>query len=72
MRPYPDVPVNLRITDQELHESNNYVWTKEKTRILIKLRNNGFTWAEIAEELNTGRNAVRQKYYKLRNEEEER
>lgn len=71
MRPYPDVPVGLRITDQELHESNFYQWTKGKVRTLIKLRNSGFTWAEIASEMNISRSLARRKYYKVRRQRED-
>ena len=70
MRPYPDVPVGMRLTDQELHEKNYYVWPDEKTAQLIALKRRGFTWAEIAVDMNIGRAAARKKYYKMRDEEE--
>ena len=65
MRPYPDVPVGMRLTDHQLHESIGG-WADEKTEQLLALRQRGFTWAEIATEMNTSRDGVRKKYYRIR------
>jgi len=69
MRPYPDVPVGMRLTDHELHESIGG-WADGKTAQLIALKRRGFTWAEVATEMNTSRDGVRKKYYRIRDEEE--
>ena len=70
MRPYPDVPVGMRLTDRELHESLGGWWADEKTAQLLALKQRGFTWAEVAVDMNIGRDAARKKYYKMRDEEE--
>ena len=66
MKPYPNVPVGMRLTDHELHESLGGWWADEKTAQLIALRRRGFTWAEIAAEMNMSRGGVRKKYYRIR------
>ena len=71
MRPYPDVPVGLRITDSELQQQDPREWSKGKIRTLLGLKEKGFTWAEIGIEMNVSRGALRKKYYKMRNKEEE-
>ena len=70
MRPYPDAPVGMRLTDRELHESLGGWWADAKTAQLIALRQRGFTWAEVATEMNTSRDGVRKKYYRIRDEVE--
>ena len=68
MRPYPDVPVGMRLTDHQLHESRGG-WADEKTVQLLTLREKGFTWAEIATEMNMSCGGVRKKYYRIRDNE---
>ena len=70
MKPYPNVPVGMRLTDHELHESLGGWWPDEKTAQLIALRQRGFTWAEIATEMNMSIGGVRKKYYRIRDEVE--
>jgi len=65
MRPYPDVPVGMRLTDHELHESIGG-WADESTAQLLALKQRRFTWAEIAREMNTSAGGVRKKYYRIR------
>jgi len=60
----------MRITDGELHESLGGWWPDEKTAQLIALRQRGFTWAEIATEMNMSIGGVRKKYYRIRDEVE--
>lgn len=70
MRPYPNVPVGMRLTDRELHESLGGWWAAEKTVQLVALKEKGFTWAEIATEMNMSCGGVRKKYYRIRDEVE--
>ena len=70
MRPYPNVPVGMRLTDQQLHESIGGEWSDEKTTQLLTLKQQGFTWAEIATEMNMSCGGVRKKYYRIRDERE--
>ena len=65
MRPYPDVPVGMRLTDQELHESIGG-WADESTAQLLALKRRRFTWAEIAREMNMSTGGIRKKYYRIR------
>jgi len=65
MRPYPDVPVGMRLTDHELHESIGG-WADESTAQLLALKQRRFTWAEIAREMNMSVGGIRKKYYRIR------
>ena len=69
MRPYPNVPIGMRLTDHELHESTGG-WADEKTEQLLALKQRGFVWNEIATEMNMSVGGVRKKYYRIRDEEE--
>ena len=69
MRPYPNVPIGMRLTDHELHESIGG-WADESTAQLLALKQRRFTWAEIAREMNMSTGVVRKKYYRIRDEEE--
>lgn len=68
MRPYPNVPIWMRVVDWELHNTPGKPWEEEAEQVLEQLKQKGLTWGEIAEKMKLNRDAVRNKYYRMRYE----